>query len=166
MPSVSSSLPSCAFAAEIDAFNEVLLVGGLEAALDFLNTRTAYRFTFIYKSELPHARRVMVHDSESLYIPSRDLVPVTQTFFEFMLTEPVFVTTDGLVDERSCLHPARTHFRGFCGIQLLHTEGRHFGWLAHANADPVLVPAGEVDFLHLVAPLLMRVLETMEPDQG
>jgi len=166
MPSVSSSSPSSAFAAEIDSFKEVLLVGGLEASLDFLNTRTDYRFTFIYKSEPPHARRVMVHDRELLYIPSRDLVPIAQTFFEFMLTEPVFATADGVADERSCLHPARTHFRGFCGIQLLYADGRHFGWLAHASPGPVLVPAGEIDFLHLVAPVLMQVLETMVPDTG
>jgi hypothetical protein len=105
MTSVSAAPP--AGVAELDAFSEVLLVGGLGAALDFLNTRTDYRFTFIYKSEPPFARRVMVHDRESLYISSRDPVPVAQTFFEFMLTEPVFSTADGLLDERSCRHPAR-----------------------------------------------------------
>lgn len=166
MPSDSPIAPSFAFSAEFESFKEVLLVGGLEAALDFLNTRTAYRFTFIYKSELPQARRVMVHDRECLYIPSRDLVPVTQTFFEFMLTEPAFATVDGLVDERSCQHPARTHFRGFCGIRLLHADGRHFGWLAHAHPGPAPVPAGETDFLHLVAPVLMQVLEKIVPDTG
>ncbi|GAB3476399.1 hypothetical protein [Polaromonas eurypsychrophila] len=164
MTSVSASSP--ALAVEVDSFSKVLLVGGLGVALDFLNTRTGYRFTFIYKCELPHARRVMVHDRELLYIPSRDLVPVTQTFFEFMLIEPVFVTADGLVDERCCVHPGRKHFRGFCGIQLFHSDGRHFGWLAHANPGPVPVPTGEVEFLHLVAPVLMQVLETMVPDKG
>lgn len=165
MSSVLTSAPSSAFAAEIDSFKEVLFVGGLEAALDFLNTRTGYRFTFVYKYEPPHARRVMVHDRDLLFIPSRDLVPVTQTFFEFMLIAPVFATADGLVDERCCLHPGRKHFRGFCGIQLFYADGRHFGWLAHANPGPVPVPAGEVEFLHLVAPILMQTLETTVPDK-
>lgn len=143
-----------------------MLVGGLGAALDFLNTRTGYRFTFIYKAEPGFARRVLVHDRESLYISSRDPVPVTQTFFEFMLTEPVFVTADGLLDERSCQHPARTHFRGFCGILLLHADRQHYGWLAHAHPGPAPVPAGALDFLQLVAPRLMQVLERAVPDRG
>lgn len=159
MTLVGASSPE--WAAEVDSFAEALLVGGLGAALDFLNTRTDYRFTFIYKSEPPFARRVLVHDRESLYISSRDPVPVTQTFFEFMLTEPVFVTADGLLDERSCQHPARTHFRGFCGIQLLHADGRLYGWLAHASPGALAVPDHEAGFLQLVAEPLMQVLETL-----
>lgn len=159
MTSVPASFP--ARAAEADAFSEVLLVGGLGAALDFLNTRTDYRFTFIYRSELPFARRVLVHDRESLYISSRDLVPVTQTFFEFMLTEPAFATADGLLDERSHRHPGRMHFRGFCGIQLHGADGRHYGWLAHASPSAVAVPEHEIGFLLLAAVPLMQVLETM-----
>ncbi|MDP1565556.1 MAG: hypothetical protein Q8L91_04740 [Polaromonas sp.] len=159
MNTVSASSP--AWAAEVDSFSEVLLVGGLGAALDFLNTRTDYRFTFIYKSEPPFARRILVHDRESLYISGRDQVPVEQTFFEFMLTEPVFTTADGLLDERSRQHPARTHFRGFCGVQLLHADGRHYGWLAHANPGAVAVPVDEAGFLRLAAVPLMEVLETM-----
>jgi hypothetical protein len=137
------------------------MVGGLGAALDFLNTRTGYRFTFIYKSEPPFARRVLVHDRQSLYISSRDPVPVTQTFFEFMLAEPVFATADGLLDGRSCHHPARTHFRGFCGIQLRHADGRLYGWLAHASPGALAVPEQEAGFLQLVAEPLMQVLETL-----
>lgn len=159
MNSDPASFP--AWAAEADAFSEVLLVGGLGAALDFLNTRTDYRFTFVYKSEPPFARRVLVHDRESLYISSRDPVPVTQTFFEFMLTEPAFATADGLLDERSRRHPARTHFRGFCGIQLRHADGRHYGWLAHASPGAVAVPEHETVFLQQIAAPLMQVLETM-----
>ncbi len=159
MTSVSASFP--AGAAELDSFSEVLLVGGLGAALDFLNTRTDYRLTFIYKSEPPFARRIMVHDRESLYISSRDRVPVTQTFFEFMLSEPAFATADGLLDERSCRHPARSHFRGFCGIQLFHADGRHYCWLAHASPGAVAVPEHETGFLQEIAAPLMQVLETM-----
>ncbi|MFN3571587.1 MAG: hypothetical protein ACK4VX_14995 [Polaromonas sp.] len=159
MNSDPASFP--AWAAEADAFSEVLLVGGLGAALDFLNTRTDYRFTFVYKSEPPFARRVLVHDRESLYISSRDPVPVTQTFFEFMLTEPAFATADGLLDERSHRHPGRMHFRGFCGIQLRHADGRHYGWLAHASPGAVPVPAHETVFLQQIGAPLMQVLETM-----
>ena len=57
MTSVSDSASSCALAAEVDSFREALLVGGLGVALDFLNTRTGYRFTFVYKSEPGFARR-------------------------------------------------------------------------------------------------------------
>ncbi|MBA3592767.1 MAG: hypothetical protein H0W47_03075 [Polaromonas sp.] len=160
-PVSASSFPASAFDAEIDAFKEVLLVGGLGAALDFLNTRTDYRFTFIYKSEPPFARRVLVHDRELLYIPSRERVPVEQTFFNFMLTEPVFVTADGLRDERSCQHPGRAHFRGFCGVQLLHSDGRHYGWLAHANPGALAIAEHEAGFLRLVAVPLMHQLEAM-----
>ena len=162
----SAPVPSPAWAAEADSFNEVLLVGGLGAALDFLNTRTDYRFTFIYKSEPPFARRVLVHDRESLYISSRDLVPVTQTFFEFMLGERAFATADGVLDERSCRHPARTHFRGFCGIQLLYPDGRHYGWLAHASPGAAPVPAHETAFLHHAAAPLLRALLAAAPGQG
>ncbi len=161
MTSVPAPCP--AWAAEVDAFTEVLLVGGLGAALDFLNTRTDYRFTFVYKSEPPFARRVLVHDRESLYISSRDLVPVTQTFFGFMLGEPAFATADGLLDERSCRHPARTHFRGFFGIQLPYPDGRLYGWLAHASPGAVPLPEHEAGFLQLAAVPLMRQLETLAP---
>lgn len=150
-----------AFSPDIDAFVDVLDVGGLAVALDFLNARTAYRFTFIYGYEPPCARRVMVYDREALYIASRDRVPITQTFFEFMLDAPAFATADGLADTRSALHPASPHFRGFCGIQLRHADGRHYGWLAHANPGALAVPAQETEFLQQIAPPLMRVLEAM-----
>ncbi len=150
-----------AFSPDIDAFVDVLGVGGLAAALDFLNVRTAYRFTFIYRFEPPCARRIMVYDRDALYISGRDRVPVAQTFFEFMLDAPSFATADGLADTRSARHPGSLHFRGFCGIQLLHADGRHYGWLAHASPGAVAVPAQETEFLQQIAAPLMRVLETM-----
>ena len=149
------------FSSETDAFCEVLRIGGLAAALDFLNERTGYRFTFIYKCEPPFARRVLVYDRTSQYISSRDLVPLSQTFFELMVTEPVFATADGLLDERSCLHPARMHFRGFCGIQLRYDDGRLYGWLAHAHPGAMEVPHQETDFLQQVGAPLMQVLEPL-----
>lgn len=154
------------FSPEVDAFCEVLRIGGLAVALDFLNERTGYRFTFIYKCELPYARRVFVYDRASLYISSRDLVPVSQTFFELMLTEPVFATADGLHDERTCQHPGRTHFRGFCGVQLRHDDGRLYGWLAHAHPGAMEVPPQEAAFLQRVGTPLMQLLQVCCPGVG
>lgn len=150
-----------AFPPDIDAFVDVLRVGGLAVALDFLNVRTAYRFTFIYRFEPPNVRRIMVYDRDALYISGRDRVPITQTFFEFMLDAPAFATADGLADTRSAQHPGSPHFRAFCGIQLLHADGRLYGWLAHANPGAMPVPAQETAFLQEIAAPLMRVLEAM-----
>jgi len=151
-----TSLP--AFSAEIDAFEETLGVGGLGVALDFLNTRTAYRFTFLYQYEPPSARRILVCDRDALYISGREQVPILQTHFEFLLTEATFATENSMLDERCNLHPCARHFRGFCGIQLRHADGRLYGWLAHASPDPVAVPLNEAGFLQLIAPALVNVL--------
>lgn len=153
------------FSAEVDAFEETLAVGDVGAALDFLNTRTAYRFTFLYKYESPLARRILVHDRDALYISGRELVPISHTHFKFLLTEATFATGDSMLDERCNLHPSVRHFRGFCGIQLRHADGQLYGWLAHASPDAVAVPANEAGFLQLVAPALMKVLATREADR-
>ncbi len=150
-----------ALSPEIDAFHAVLGKDGLAAALGFLNARSPYRFTFIYKSEPPLARRILVHDRETLHAVSRELVPISQTYFEFMRTAPTFATRDGLLDELGRLEPGSRPFRGFCGIQLLHADGRHYGWLAHANPGFAVVPHHEIEFLRRVAVSLMRSLETL-----
>lgn len=146
------------FSADIEMFTETLSVGGLGTALDFLNTRTAYRFTSIYKAEAPSARRILVHDRSLQHVPSRELVPLAHTFFDLMRTGPSFATADGLLDERSCQHPGRWHFRGFCGVQIRHPDGRHYGWLAHLDPEPRPVPEGEVAFLAAVSGLLIPAL--------
>ncbi|MEO6017671.1 MAG: hypothetical protein ABIP46_10465 [Polaromonas sp.] len=146
------------FSADEAMFLETLSVGGLATALDFLNTRTSYRFTSVYKAELPSVRRILVHDRSALNVPSREMVPVSQTFFDFMLTEPSFATADGLIDERSCQHPGRMHFRGFCGVRIHAPDGRHYGWLSHFDPQPQTVPEGEVQFLTKVSGLLIPAL--------
>ncbi len=158
-----SCLP--ASAAEIGAFEETLGVGGVGAALDFLNTRTGYRFTFLYQCESPLARRILVHDRDMLYISGRELVPIAHTHFEFLLNEATFATGDSMLDERCKLHPSARHFRGFCGIQLRHADGPLYGWLAHASPDAMPVPADEAGFLQRVAPALMKVLALPEADR-
>lgn len=151
-----------AFSAEIDAFEETLGVGGVGAALDFLNTRTAYRFTFLYQYHPPSARRILVYDRDALYISGREQVPISQTHFAFLLTEATFATENSMLDERCSLHPSARHFKGFCGIQLRHADGRLYGWLAHASPDAVAVPPDETGFLQLIAPALVKVLATPE----
>ena len=150
------------FSSEIDSFTEVLRSGGLVPALARLNARTLYRFSFVYKSEPPFARRILVHDRETLHASSRELVPIPQTYFEFMRTVPAFTTRDGLLDELGRLDPGSRPFRGFCGIQLFHADGRHYGWLAHAHPGPLAVPEHETEFLRLVAAPMMLALETRE----
>lgn len=157
---VVTSLP--VFSVDIDAFEATLVVGGLGAALDFLNTRTAYRFTFLYKYEPPSARRILVYDRDALYISGRERVPISHTHFEFLMTEATFETGDSTLDERCNLHPSVRHFRGFCGIQLRHADGQLYGWLAHASPEAMAVPAHESGFLQLIAPALMKVLAAPE----
>ena len=153
------------FSAEIDAFEETLVVGGVGAALDFLNTRTDYRFTFVYQYEPPSARRILVYDRDALYISGRERVPISHTHFEFLTTEATFATGDSMLDERCNLHPSVHHFRGFCGIQLRHADGQLYGWLAHASPDATAVPTHESGFLQLIASALMKVLATPEADR-
>lgn len=154
------------FSAEIDAFEETLAVGGVVAALDFLNTRTDYRFTFLYKYEPPSARRILVYDRDALYISGRERVPISHTHFEFLITEATFATRDSMLDARCNLHPSVRHFRGFCGIQLRHADGQLYGWLAHASPQAMAVPAHEAEFLQLIAPALMKVLARPEADRA
>lgn len=145
--------------AEIQAFQDVLNIGDLGVALDFLNERTGYRFTVVYKSEPPLAKRIYVHDRDADYTPGLDRVLVEDSFFALMV--PVFTSADAVQDPRCQLLRSSRLFLGVCGVQLFYADGRHYGWLAHGSPHAMPVPEGEIEFLQQAAPFLMQVVEVL-----
>ena len=130
------------------------------AALRFLNARTRFRFTGIYRVEPPLLRNVHLYDRENPGVNlSGDVSRLEETFCAIVWREDrPFASRDSLTDARVAEHAAREHVQSYCGIPVRDASGRIQGTLCHFDVRPRLVPRSEIALLELVAPLFAERL--------
>ena len=137
-----------------------LRAGGMVAALRYLNARTRFRFTGVYRADPPVLRNLYLFDRENPALNvCGDVVPLTGTYCAIAYgdNEP-FTTDDAQRDERLRAHPARESVLSYCGVPLRDDRGRAWGTLCHYDVRPRLLSLPERHVLEDVAPLLVRWL--------
>ncbi|MEZ5283841.1 MAG: ATP-binding protein [Vicinamibacterales bacterium] len=141
-------------------FSRVLAARGLHEALRLLNSRTAHRFTGIYRFDGPMLRSLHLVDAEDDTVTRGEDAPVERTFCSIVGSfERPFTTDDTLRDDRLRTHPGRDgSVRSYCGVLLRGADGSSFGTLCHFDMAPCDVPVNEVAVMDAVAPMVMRVL--------
>jgi GAF domain-containing protein len=137
-------------------FESRLSAAGVHGALRFLNQRTSYRFTGVYRFKPPLMRSLMLYDRENpdLVIGSDTLL--TETYCSIVgEIEAPFSTPDARQDERLTAHPARESILSYCGVLLRAEDGATFGTLCHFDLIAHAVMEDEIQILEAAAPLLM-----------
>ena len=150
--------------AKADTFlklGQILSSQGLHEALRFLNSRTAHRFSALYRFDSPTLRNIALFDSDSPDVKKGDDAPMAETYCSIVgQLSRSFTTEDTRRDDRLRIHPARNTVISYCGVLLRDAEGRPFGTLCHFDLVPCEVPIREMPLMEAAAPLLMAAITT------
>ena len=151
--------PFAARADSLTKFEKILDGAGLHEALRFLNSRTAHRFTGIYKFDPPMLRSMGLFDNNAPDVAAGEDARMEDTCCSIVgaLQQP-FTTEDTRRDDRLRNHPARDTIRSYCGVLLRHEDGAPYGTLCHFDLVPCDVPVREMELMEAAAPFVMRAI--------
>lgn len=122
------------------------------AALRFLNARTRFRFTGIYRAEPPLLRNVYLFDRENPTLNvSGEVCPLEEAYCAIVAGDArPFRTRNAPRDDRLASHPARDRVISYCGVPIRSASGAVRGTLCHFDVRPRLLPHAEFDVLEAV----------------
>jgi GAF domain-containing protein len=132
---------------------QLLSTDGPLAALRFLNARTRFRFTGLYRPEPPLLRNVHLYDRENPTLNvSGDVCRLDDTYCAIVCGgDRPFSTDDAPLDARLVSHASRDSIRSYCGVPIRHDSGCVLGTLCHFDVRPRLVSRSEIEVLTIVA---------------
>ncbi len=139
-----------------DAFARRLNKDGIIGALAFLNDRTRFRFTGLYRAVPPALHNVALFDRENPTLNvSGAICALEDSYCAIVCTsgEPLAID-DSRDDLRVAHHPSRDAIQSYTGVPVRDAGGRVVGSLCHFDGRPRLLPATELSVLTSVAPLL------------
>ena len=131
------------------------------SALAYLNARTRFRFTGIYRVEPPMLRNLHLFDREnpSLHV-SGNASPLEDTYCSITArSKGAFTTEDAGADRRLESHAARDSVISYCGVPIRMEDGGVWGTLCHFDVRPRLIPSTEVPVLESVVTLFAEWIQ-------
>lgn len=141
-------------------FSATLQMDGLHAALGFLNHRTPYRFTGVYRFEDEMLRNVSLFDRRS---PRRDEgtdAPMRETFCALVQSAGgALAVTNGRSDARFPWMSANAVV-SYCGAVMVNEAGDPFGTVCHFDMQECETMQTEMDVLRVAASQVMRHLSS------
>ena len=147
-----------------DALAEVshaLAHQGLPGALAVLNARVPHRFTAVYRLVGKALHNVATHDKH-LHLEPLDLavVPLNDSFCQFVLRDSLFLTRDSGTDARLQGHPYSGIVGSYMGVPVRNREGKVAGTLCHFDLASHDIADDEYLLLDRAARLLPAFLPT------
>jgi GAF domain-containing protein len=141
-------------------FSCLLADRGLHEALGYLNERTRYRFTGLYRADPPLLRNIGLFDRENPDIDSSGAVSkLDETYCSIACSSArPFSTEDAEHDERLVTHAARDSVLCYAGVPVLLASGQPWGSLCHFDLRPRLLLSDEIGALMTVAPVVAQWL--------
>ena len=144
----------------------VLAAQGVRESLEFLNRRTPYRFTGLYRFDGVTRRNVDLFDRLDPKAARGETTPLRQTFCSIVeVSRQPVVVADASTDPRTVEQPARARVQSYCGVVLRRLDGTPFGSLCHFDLVPTPPTPGAVDMLLHAAPLLSAAIADPEATQ-
>ena len=144
---------------ELGPFIAALEVAGIAGALKFLNARTPYRYTAIYRFEGAMMRNIYLYDRLGEDVSDFGKVPLGDSFCQFVMAQGGFSTSDSAHDERLLGHAYRGVLNAYFGLPLSRKPGTIYGTFCHFDFKPQVIADGEIKFLESVTPWLLDYLE-------
>jgi hypothetical protein len=144
---------------ELSALQQALDEQGLHAALAYLNSRTPFRFTGVYRFDGDTLRNVCLFDRWSPAARQGADAPMAQTFCAIVAQHPEGLQVDdGRSDERFPWM-ADNAVISYCGTLLRDQTGAAFGTLCHFDVQRCQPSHQELALLQGAAPLVVRHLQ-------
>ena len=139
--------------------SQMLRQHGMYAALEVLNLRTRYRYTGVYQVAPPLLRNVCLFDRENPRVRTMDDLVLHDSYCGIVARSgESFAVKNSQTDARLTSHPARATMIAYHGFPLRDTTDRCFGSLCHWDVRPRLLPKGEAQLLHDVAPMIAHAV--------
>ena len=144
---------------QLAQFRSAFEVGGLYGALRFLNSRTSYRYTAIYRLEGQMMRNIHLYDRRGENPTNLSEVPLGDSFCQFVLADNGFNTGNSGADERLVGHAYRGIMNSYFGLPLSRKPGTIYGTLCHFDFEPMAISEDEIPLLEAVSAELMDHLD-------
>lgn len=147
----------------ITTFRQLLKTAGVRAALQFLNSTSAHRFTAVFRFEGSTLCNLHLIDREDPKVERCPDLPVLESYCVYVrnTAKPV-VIDNSLQDERVQEHPKREVVQSYCGIPLIDEDGTLFGTICHFDFQPIPFTQEEAFLLDEVAPFLIQAIQATE----
>ncbi|MDB5928574.1 MAG: guanylate cyclase [Polaromonas sp.] len=136
-------------------FRSAFDAGGLAGALHFLNARTSYRYTAIYRLEGQMMRNIELYDRLGEQSAALSEVPLGDSFCQFVMNQNGFATPNSADDRRLDGHPYQGVLNAYFGLPLSRGPGTIYGTFCHFDFEPRNLEDSEICLLEAVAPVLM-----------
>ena len=134
--------------------------GGLHGALGFLNARTTYRYTAIYRLDGQMMRNISLYDREGENPTSLAEVPLGDSFCQFVIRDNGFNTANSADDARLLGNPYQGVLNSYFGLPLSRKAGTIYGTFCHFDAQPMEMADSEIALVEAVSTVLMDQLDT------
>lgn len=154
-----SAEPPTAVAAALQQVQKELAHGGLTAALAVLNRRVPHRFTAVYQV-LGHSLHNIATVDKHHHLDPIDLkvVPLKDSFCQFVLRDGLFLTRDSGTDIRLDGHPYSGVVGCYVGVPIAGRNGKLAGTLCHFDLESHEVADDEYLLLDRAAMLMPAFL--------
>jgi hypothetical protein len=145
------------------AFAEVeraLAQKGLDGALGVLNARVPHRFTSVYRLIDQSLHNVATVDKR-LHLEPLDLrvVPVKDSFCQFVMRDGLFLTSESGADVRLSGHPYSGIVGCYVGVPVRNRQGKVAGTLCHFDLESHEIDDDEYLLLDRAAKLLPAFID-------
>src|SRR4030088_2297803 len=121
-------------------FKKTLALGGLRAAMRWLNDRVPYRYTAIFAFEGQTLRNVCLIYKEVSNITTCSNQSITESYCMYIhRSGEHFKVEESALDKRVEEHPKRRSIQCYYGIPLFSAEGKMVGTVCDFDKTPVRV---------------------------
>ena len=140
-----------------EKFKRTLALGGLQAAMRWLNDRVPYRYTAIFAFEGDILRNICLIDKENSNITHCSDQSITESYCMYIhRSGERFNVEESALDKRVEEHPKRRSIQCYYGIPLFSSEGKMLGTVCHFDSMPVRVTEAVAEALDDLAPLIAQ----------
>lgn len=144
---------------QLAQFRSAFDLGGLQGALGFLNSRTSYRYTAIYRLDGAMMRNIHLYDRLGENPTQLSEIALGDSFCQFVMKEGGFQTANSGEDARLSNHAYRGIMNSYFGLPLSRKPGTIYGTLCHFDVEPMAISADEIPLLEAVSAELMAHLD-------
>jgi hypothetical protein len=153
-----AGVPDDLHADELETFQRAMYERGLHPALAYLNGRTPYRFTGVYRFHGTMLTNISLYDRWLPQVQHGDDAPMAETFCALVREAgDVLQVDDGRSDARFP-HMASNPVISYCGALIRDGNGEPFGTLCHFDLRRCEAPRAELGLLEAAAPLVYEFL--------
>lgn len=147
---------------DLERFNAALAARGMHGALAYLNGRTPYRFTGVYRFDGDTLRNVVLYDRWEPDQKTGADAPMQETFCAIVRTQgDGLEVIDGRTDKRFPWMRENAVIC-YCGALVRDDQGQPFGSVCHFDLQRCEPPKSELELLRAVAPQIYAYLRSGE----